>query len=237
MKFLLVPRRRRLAFTLVELLVVIGIIAILAGVLVASVGAAIAFAKRTKANTTATQIATAVQNYYTEYGVYPTADAAGSAAGDDYYQGTAEGNWPALMYALCGNQNPASPTSTAGASGTVPNTRDISYLSPTHGDVNADGVFLNPFDTGSSAAPTAPAANNAPYFYMAVDTDYSGIVGDSGAAASKLPDFSKYPTNYTGAVLANGTPGGVAVWSPCDQTLSGGTTGKASPATHWAHTY
>jgi len=51
-----------------------------------------------------------------------------------------------------------------------------------------------------------------------------------------LPDFSKYSTNYLGATLAGGTPGGIAVWCPCDQPLVG-TVAKPSPASFWAHTY
>jgi type II secretory pathway pseudopilin PulG len=219
--------------------VVIGIIAILAGVLVAGVGSALSFAKRTKANATATQIATAVQNYYTEYGVYPTPDA--TSAGDDYYPGTTAGNWTALMYALCGNQNPYSPTTTAGPSATpgagVPNTRAIPYLSPSHSDIDANGIFVNPFATLTAGAVTGPSANKSPYFYMAVDTDYSGVVGDSGTAAGTLPNFTQYSTNYTGLFLTTGTPGGVAVWSPCNQPLGAGTAAKPNPASFWAHTY
>jgi prepilin-type N-terminal cleavage/methylation domain-containing protein len=231
-------RRRRLAFTLVELLVVIGIIAILASVLVASVGSAIRFAKRTKANTTASQISTAVQNYYTEYGIYPTADAAGAAT-DDYYTGQAggEGMWHDLMYALCGNVNAAQPPQ-AGQTNpqlSVPNTRGIAYLQPAHSDIDQNGIFVNPFGTVAGGVANGPAANTAPYFYMVVDTDYSGVAGDS--SGTKIPDFTKTPTNYQGQTLANGTPGGVAVWSPCDQPIAGGTATSASPSAFWAHTY
>lgn len=215
------------AFTLVELLVVIGIIAILAGVIVAGVGNAIRFAKRTKANADAVQIQTAVMNYYQEYGVYPTSDV--TAAGDDYYDGSTAGavNWENMMIALCGNINPSTGVATPS---TVPNTRGVAYLTPTHSDLSTTtgvGILQNPF--GSSGT--------EPYFYMAIDTDYSGVVGDSGAAAGQLPDFTQNTTNYTGAKLANGTPGGVAVWSPCDQPLNGGTTAHPSPPSFWAHTY
>jgi type II secretory pathway pseudopilin PulG len=219
-------RKRGIAFTLVELLVVIGIIAILVGVVLAGVSKAIQFAKRTKANAMAVNIQTAVQNYYTEYGVYPT-QFNDPANADAYYSGatgTDVARWSYLIFALCGNVNPY--TGVAGVSATatgVPNTRGIAYLSPTRSDLDANGILQNPFGSAGTSA----------YFYMVVDTDYSGIVGDT--SPTKLPDFTKYPTNYMGATVA-GAPGGVAVWCPCDQPLVGTTT-KPSPANFWAHTY
>jgi prepilin-type N-terminal cleavage/methylation domain-containing protein len=228
MKSSITKRRRGMAFTLVELLVVMGIIAILAAIVIAGISSALRFAKRTKAGATATQIQTAMQNYYAEYGVYPTQTGYPAAAtgGDALYTGTASSatGWQNLMVALCGNVNPLTGVATVG---NVTNTRGIAYLTPVRGDLDTTyGIPANPF--GSSAT--------SPYFYMAVDTDYSGVVGDSGAAQTQgLPDFSKYSTNYMGATLASGTPGGVAVWCTCDQSV--GTVAKPSPAAWWAHTY
>jgi prepilin-type N-terminal cleavage/methylation domain-containing protein len=227
MKSSISKRRRGMAFTLVELLVVMGIIAILAAVVIAGISSALRFAKRTKANATAVQIQTAMQNYYAEYGVYPTQANFPAAAGDAYYTGTvaSAAGWQNLMYALCGNINPLTGAPKTGA---VTNSRAIAYLTPVRGDLDTTyGIPVNPF--GSSAT--------TPYFYMAVDTDYSGVVGDNGDAKGVLPDFSKYSTNYTGQFLTGGTPGGVAVWCPCDQALGGGIPTKPSPASFWAHTY
>jgi prepilin-type N-terminal cleavage/methylation domain-containing protein len=218
-------RTRSVAFTLVELLVVIGIIAILASVVAVSAGSAIRAAKRAQANAEASQIQTAVLSYYTEYGVYPVSAADAAVPGDVYYNGTDVARWENLMWALCGNINPYSPQTAV--TPTVPNSRAIAYLAPTRSTIDANGIFTNPFGTSGTST----------YFYMAIDTDYSGVVGDSTPAKGKMPDFTMYPTNYTGVMLQDGTPGGVAVWCPCDQPLGGGTASKASPANFWAHTY
>jgi prepilin-type N-terminal cleavage/methylation domain-containing protein len=203
MKPIFSRRQRGFAFTLVELLVVIGIIAILASVIIAGVGKAISFAKRTKANSTAVQISTAVQNYYTEYGVYPSVNA--SPTSDDYYDGGSAGNWPVITYALCGNINPYSPTA-AGTPQDNLNTRGIAYLSPSRSDVDNTGSMINPFGSGVPA-------NGAAYYFMVVDTDYSGIAGDTGTGDGKLINFSSGTTNIT--YLPGGIAGGVAVWSSC----------------------
>jgi prepilin-type N-terminal cleavage/methylation domain-containing protein len=59
------------AFTLIELLVVIAIIAILIGMLFPAFSAVQNQARRTQAKNDLTQIVTAVNAYYTEYGKYP----------------------------------------------------------------------------------------------------------------------------------------------------------------------
>jgi prepilin-type N-terminal cleavage/methylation domain-containing protein len=63
----------RRAFTLIELLVVIAIIAILIGLLFPAFKGVQDQAKRTQAKNDLTQIATAVNAFYTEYGKYPLA--------------------------------------------------------------------------------------------------------------------------------------------------------------------
>jgi len=66
-------RRDERGFTLIELLVVIAIIAILIGLLFPAFSAVQNQAKRTQAKNDLTQIVTAVNAYYTEYGKYPLA--------------------------------------------------------------------------------------------------------------------------------------------------------------------
>ena len=223
MKISTCVRKRGLAFTLVELLVVIAIIAILIGVVGVSVSSAIKFAKRTKTQAIAVSLQTAVQNYYTEYGVYPT-QASYPGSGDAYYDGstTSLAGWEQLIYALSGNINPA--TGIAQTSVSVANTRAIPFLSPARSDLDANGVPVNPFGASGAAGST--------YFYMAIDTDYSGIVGDNGDAATKIPNFTS-STNVT-ANAKQPVTGGVAVWCPNDQVSSGSAPSNSS---FWAHTY
>jgi prepilin-type N-terminal cleavage/methylation domain-containing protein len=65
--------RSRKAFTLIELLVVITIIGILAGLAVPAVGKALDAAKKAEAGAMVNQLRTALVQYETEYGIWPTA--------------------------------------------------------------------------------------------------------------------------------------------------------------------
>src|SRR5947209_6728331 len=64
--------RNATAFTLIELLVVIAIIVILVGLLFPAFRGVQDQAKRAQAKNDLTQIVTAVNAFYTEYGKYPT---------------------------------------------------------------------------------------------------------------------------------------------------------------------
>jgi prepilin-type N-terminal cleavage/methylation domain-containing protein len=73
------PLRRRgsvAAFTLLELLVVISIIAILMGLLIPVISTIMDRARRADAKTTSQSIVTAVKAYYIDYGKYPPTDGA-----------------------------------------------------------------------------------------------------------------------------------------------------------------
>ncbi len=65
------PTEHKRAFTLIELLVVIAIIAILIGLLFPAFQAVQKQAKQTQAKNDLTQIVTAVNAFYTDYGKYP----------------------------------------------------------------------------------------------------------------------------------------------------------------------
>lgn len=74
----------RSAFTLIELLTVIAIIAILMGLLFPAIGTIKEQARKTQAKNDVANIVAAVKQYYTEYGKYPPVQAADAAtAGTD----------------------------------------------------------------------------------------------------------------------------------------------------------
>jgi prepilin-type N-terminal cleavage/methylation domain-containing protein len=219
---------RSSGFTLVELLVVIAIIAILASVVLAGVSNAINAAKRVKASNAATQIQTAVINYYTEYGVYPVPTSSGTTAQDAYYPDIGDQqDWENLTWALCGNINAST---SQPATSSVSNTRAIAFLTPKKGDVDGNGIILNPFSSATAAIPV--------YFNIVIDADYDGIAGDT-KGGTNMPDFTptNWPTGQTASLfLSHGVTQGVALWGCCDPKNITTPTASTSP-NFWVHTY
>lgn len=217
---------RASGFTLVELLVVIGIIAILAGVVLQGATGALRAAKRAKASSTATQIQTAIMNYYTEYSVYPIVEAA-TVTADSYYDNADTGDWGKLTEVLCGNIDPLIPNVVIDSS-TLNNlnSRQIAYLSPSRSDLytgGGPGIIKNPFVAATGATPC---------FFLVMDSDYSSVAGDTGAGSGNMPDFANSTANSSLTMLKNGVTQGVAVWSNCDQTV-----GAATNPAFWVKTY
>ena len=209
---------------------VIGIIAILASVVVAGATSALNAAKRTKASNIADQIQTAINAYYTEYSVYPVTSSNSSAgSGDMYYDDGPDTSQQGLIFALCGNINPTNGQQGTSSTTDVPNVRQIAFLTPRRTDVDTNGILLNPFNPTSD-----------PYFYIAMDSDYSGVVGDSGTAKGVMPDFTQWKTGTAEAAattLQNGATQGVAVWCDCDAaSLPPKEAGSKAP-NFWIHTY
>jgi prepilin-type N-terminal cleavage/methylation domain-containing protein len=109
--------RKTGAFTLIELLVVIAIIAILIGLLFPAFQAVQNQAKRTQAKNDLTQIVTAVNAYYTEYGKYPL------VAADNTIYGPAGSLNDGLFYTLRAVASGANAANVA-------NPRKIVFISP-----------------------------------------------------------------------------------------------------------
>jgi len=107
-------RKRAAAFTLIELLVVIVIIAVLIGLAIPVFSSIQNQAKKTQAKNDLTQIVTAVNAFYTEYGKYPLPSSATSDAAATY--GSSNSN-KALFDELRAGSN-------------AMNTRQIIFISP-----------------------------------------------------------------------------------------------------------
>src|SRR5437762_820508 len=111
-------------FTLIELLIVIGIIAILIGLLFPAFKAVQNQARQTQAKNDLTQIVTAVNAFYTEYGKYPTSQTT------DYVFGPGGGSANNVLFKeLQGCPTTGVWPPTCSGNSTL-NTRQIVFISP-----------------------------------------------------------------------------------------------------------
>src|SRR5438067_1120503 len=181
--------QRSRAFTLIELLVVIAIIAILLG-LVFSVGPGVLDrAKKVQAKNDLTQIVTAVNAFYTEYGRYPLGP---SATTPDTTYGP--GSTSKELFDELRAKNTSS---------TALNTRQIVFISPAEdtslnnpkGKIGNDGQFYDPWGFAYSVRIDADYDNQVVNPYTA-DTGAGpanirqGVVAWSGGKDGKAPDTS-----------------------------------------------
>lgn len=157
------PPIRFSGFTLVELLTVIAIIAVLMGLLFPATRSVMNAARGATAKTDITQLVTAINAYYTEYGKLPTATSSPSDASEatqGWFQGPQSG----------GQYNSQLVRVLAGENHNGLNSRKIVFLEvkPAKGEdgswrggVDEDFVFYDPWGT--------------PYG-IKMDTSYNGIV-------------------------------------------------------------
>lgn len=172
--------RRQGGFTLVELLVVITIIAVLAGAGFAAGNAAIQKAKKTTALATATAIESAINNFYTEYGAMPT-----TATTDE----TVTTKDDKLIKVLLGLET---------GTNTL-NTRNIKFLSVKEGKAKKNGLIYN-------TAGTAVEGLYDPWggwFNVTMDADYDETLRGVKTAAGTAITLN----GRRAAVWSNGADG------------------------------
>ena len=147
------------AFTLIELLVVITIIAVLMGIAFPVFSTIQNQARKTQAKNDVTQIVTAVNAFYTEYGKYPT-----SATTD-----------PTATYGPGKTKTDTLFNELRGKTGTTLNTRQIVFISPAEdatqtaakGKIGSDGQFFDPWGSAYSIQMDADYDNQVPNPYGA----------------------------------------------------------------------
>jgi type II secretory pathway pseudopilin PulG len=181
------PKEGRAAFTLIELLVVISIIIILMGLLFPAFRGVQDQAKRTQAKNDLTQIVTAVNAFYTEYGKYPVAD---SDQGAEKTFSTTNKQLLDILQSIPGNDpSPTDPTANKY------NTRRIVFLQPPavkddtagsrrSGVSAADGNYYDPWAT---------------VYRIRIDSDYDNQVAN--------------PYSSSGGAGPDPTRQGIIAWS------------------------
>ena len=139
-------------FTLVELLIVIGIIIILSGILLPVLIGAGKKADQTKAKAEITTLVNAIKQFESTYGVLPVPNGAGEALTD------AEYTQLILILQAEDTADDASSTALDDPANTTKNSREIKFL-----DVvgNKRGVYLDPWDSN---------------YTVYLDTDYNGQI-------------------------------------------------------------
>ena len=191
------------AFTLIELLVVISIIIVLMGLLFPAFRGVQDQAKKTQAKNDLTQIVTAVNAFYTEYGRYPTASATdvtfATTPTNDQLFDVLRNNAAGSNSAIVASMNPrgivfASP----------PSVKDAS--NPRSG-IGSTGQYYDPW---------GPAAGKAAsgIYHVRVDSDYDNQVDN--------------PYNPNVGAGPDRVRQGVAAWSLGKDGVEGTTDFKAS---------
>lgn len=162
------------AFTLVEILVVVAIIGLLAGLSIPAVGGALNSARKAKVNAMAHQVRTAIAQFNTEYGFFPTNDSGWSLQ---------DGNG-----ALIGTTTQMLMGDTNNTATLRQNPRAIAFLEvpmefmldgltnnlSRNGLVTPKGLYRSGINKGKQVN-----------LYFAVDTDYNGRIWVTNSAGSR----------------------------------------------------
>src|SRR5205823_4808443 len=168
----MLPACSQSAFTLVELIVVILIIATLAAFVVTAASGVLDRARKAQTKNDETQIVTAVNAYYTEYGKYPMA-----GQGTDTLYGksnTAPGNEDVfnVLRAIAAGVNASD----------VLNPRKIIFFSGKEGGSRPRSAFATVATTDTQGKPINIGAFVDPYgntYMVAIDGSYDGATVDS----------------------------------------------------------
>jgi len=193
-------------FTLIEMLTVIAIIAILAGLLFPAISGARRKAQIAQAESEIKSIESALKAYYTEYGRWPI----GNGGGGDFSYGKFETGGPSgccenyyLMDALRGIPDTYGAPCGSNYQGQN-NPRNIVFLEIAASSMDSYGNYVDPW--------------KHPY-QITLDTDYDGNCDSLGCGGA-------YPTTATNGTVKNHT---VVVWSVGPD----GVGGTADDITSW----
>lgn len=190
------PNRNILAFTLVELLVVIAIIVILMSLLLTAVPAVKEAARKTEARNTANMVTTAVNSYYTEYARFPPTEdpsksTTSTAATDDIVVGdSAMGASDPNNTVFFTLRNIAKGPNDSYAA----NPRKVVFYDGKTASVNASGKARGGFYDRTSNGSTPPPAEES-CLYDPWGHQY-GIIFD--ATGDDRIDLKGYYTDFTG---------------------------------------
>jgi prepilin-type N-terminal cleavage/methylation domain-containing protein len=153
------PKHTR-AFTFIELLVTMTLIAILAGIAFPVIIGVLERARKTQAKNDLTQIVTTVNAYYTEYGKYPI-DTAVKGTGDATY--STDNN---ALFDVLRNMTAANP-------GNVLNPRAIVFIQPpiskagNRAGLDSNGVWFDPWGSPYNIKIDGTYDNQVPNPYSA----------------------------------------------------------------------
>jgi prepilin-type N-terminal cleavage/methylation domain-containing protein len=191
------PRKER-GFTFIELLVVMILVAILASMAYPAFSSVMERARKTQAKNDLTQIVTAVNAYYTEYGKYPTVSSGADVTFTGTTPGTSSGSSNAALIDVLRN-NPTGPNSTTVTS---LNPRGIVFIQPPTSSVS------NPAKSGIDSAGVWYDPWGSPY-NVKIDCDY-----DNQLATNPYSDAPGGQPVYIGVITwafgKNGALGGGA---------------------------